>query len=138
MFTGSTLMFRTDVLRNMISHGFTVLRDVDGRGPDVAGSVMKGAVVMRNGQNKFPSVCVTFGFHCARSRQSVSRSESGFYVGVNVVRAAVGIAQQLGAAASIALLPVTGTWKWAWIPLLLDCGGLPMLLRAAIERHRKK
>jgi hypothetical protein len=32
------------------------------------------------------------------------------------------------AAAGIALLPIDGVWKWAWIPLLLDWGGLPVLV----------
>ena len=38
------------------------------------------------------------------------------------------------AGVGIAILPVDGIWKWAWIPLLLDWGGLPMLL-AAWYRH---
>jgi len=41
------------------------------------------------------------------------------------------------AAAGIGILPVTGSWNWAWIPLLLDWGGLPMVLRAWWEAHRK-
>ena len=32
------------------------------------------------------------------------------------------------AAAGIALLPVEGIWKWAWLPLLLDWGGVPMFV----------
>ena len=35
------------------------------------------------------------------------------------------------AAAGIVLLPITGSWKWAWIPLVIDWGGLPMYLAAA-------
>jgi uncharacterized membrane protein len=34
------------------------------------------------------------------------------------------------AAIGIAILPVEGVWKWAWIPLLLDWGGLPVYLAA--------
>ncbi len=34
----------------------------------------------------------------------------------------------LFAATGVALLPVEGAWHWAWIPLLLDWGGLPMFL----------
>lgn len=34
----------------------------------------------------------------------------------------------LFAAAGIALLPFAESWRWAWIPLLIDWGGLPMLL----------
>jgi hypothetical protein len=38
------------------------------------------------------------------------------------------------AAAGVALLPFEGAWKWAWLPLLLDWGGLPMLLHARWTR----
>jgi hypothetical protein len=41
------------------------------------------------------------------------------------------------AALGVALLPVTGIWKWAWIPLLIDWGGLPMFVRAWYEDRRK-
>lgn len=34
------------------------------------------------------------------------------------------------AAAGIALLPIAGSWKWAWIPLAIDWGGLPHYLAA--------
>lgn len=44
----------------------------------------------------------------------------------------------IAAAGGIALLPLTGTWQWAWIPLLLDCGGLPMFLCAFIEKFRTR
>ena len=37
------------------------------------------------------------------------------------------------AAAGMALLPVEGLWKWAWIPLLFDWGGLPMFVAAWIN-----
>jgi hypothetical protein len=40
------------------------------------------------------------------------------------------------AAAGVAILPVTGIWKWAWIPLLIDWGGLPMFVAAWYERDR--
>lgn len=40
----------------------------------------------------------------------------------------------LFAAAGVALLPIDGAWHWAWIPLLLDWGGLPMFLFGA-ARH---
>lgn len=38
----------------------------------------------------------------------------------------------------IAILPVVGSWKWAWIPLLLDWGGLGMLYSAWLERRTKQ
>ncbi len=41
------------------------------------------------------------------------------------------------AAAGIAILPVEGIWKWAWIPLLLDWGGLPMFVVACYDRIRR-
>ena len=41
------------------------------------------------------------------------------------------------AAAGIALLPIAGIWKWAWIPLLIDWGGLPMFVRAWYESRRR-
>jgi hypothetical protein len=34
------------------------------------------------------------------------------------------------AAAGVALLPFTGSWHWAWLPLLIDWGGLPRFLAA--------
>ena len=42
------------------------------------------------------------------------------------------------AAAGIAILPVDGIWKWAWIPLLLDWGGLPMFLVAWYQHIRNQ
>ena len=42
------------------------------------------------------------------------------------------------AAGGIALLPVDGIWKWAWIPLLLDWGGLPIFVAAWIDNHKQK
>lgn len=38
------------------------------------------------------------------------------------------------AAAGIALLPLPGLWKWAWVPLLVDWGGLPFLITALFRR----
>ena len=37
------------------------------------------------------------------------------------------------AAVGIALLPVADTWKWAWIPFVIDWGGLPLYL---FDRYR--
>jgi hypothetical protein len=41
------------------------------------------------------------------------------------------------AAIGIAILPVEGIWKWAWIPLLLDWGGLPFYFVAMFGRRTK-
>lgn len=35
----------------------------------------------------------------------------------------------------IALLPVAGIWKWAWIPLLVDWGGVGMIYSVWKERR---
>lgn len=32
------------------------------------------------------------------------------------------------AAAGIAALPITGSWQWAWVPLLIDWGGFRIFL----------
>ncbi len=32
------------------------------------------------------------------------------------------------AAAGIAILPVSESWKWLWIPLVIDWGGIPFFL----------
>ena len=32
------------------------------------------------------------------------------------------------AAAGIAILPATGSWQWAWIPLVIDWGGFRIFL----------
>jgi hypothetical protein len=40
------------------------------------------------------------------------------------------------AAAGIAFLPIAGIWKWAWIALLVDWGGLPTFLVAWYESRR--
>jgi hypothetical protein len=37
------------------------------------------------------------------------------------------------AAAGIVALPVTGSWKWAWVPLMIDWGGLPRFLAALFK-----
>ena len=55
-------------------------------------------------------------------------------------RAAPSVAPFAGgifAAAGVALLPIPGVWNWAWIPLLIDWGGLPLLLSALFRRRRK-
>lgn len=38
------------------------------------------------------------------------------------------------AAAGVVVLPVQGAWMWAWLPLLIDWGGLPMLMMALYQR----
>ena len=42
------------------------------------------------------------------------------------------------AAAGMVMLPVEGIWKWAWIPLLLDWGGLPMFVAAWFNNRKQK
>ncbi len=37
----------------------------------------------------------------------------------------------------IAILPIAGSWKWAWIPLLTDWGGLGMLYAVWKERRAR-
>jgi len=34
------------------------------------------------------------------------------------------------AAVGIAILPLSGAWMWAWIPIVIDWGGLPAILVA--------
>jgi hypothetical protein len=41
------------------------------------------------------------------------------------------------AAVGIVILPVAGSWKWAWIPLVIDWGGLPLFLVAWYEGRSK-
>ena len=41
------------------------------------------------------------------------------------------------AAAGVALLPLPGTWQWAWVPLAVDWGGFPLLVVSWYE-HRSK
>lgn len=40
------------------------------------------------------------------------------------------------AAAGVAALPFPGSWQWAWIPLLLDWGGLRIFLSHWLQRRR--
>lgn len=40
------------------------------------------------------------------------------------------------AAGGITLLPLSGSWKWAWVPLVIDWGGIPMLLAWYTKRLR--
>jgi hypothetical protein len=37
------------------------------------------------------------------------------------------------AAAGVVLLPLSGGWKWAWVPLIIDWGGLPTFLVALFK-----
>jgi hypothetical protein len=41
------------------------------------------------------------------------------------------------AGAGIALLPIAGSWQWAWVPLAVDWGGLPFFLHAWVEGRSK-
>ena len=41
------------------------------------------------------------------------------------------------AAAGIATLPVPESWKWAWVPLVTDWGGLPIFLTALLSGSSK-
>ena len=34
------------------------------------------------------------------------------------------------AAAGIVVLPISGSWQWAWTPLVIDWGGLPNIVAA--------
>ncbi len=40
------------------------------------------------------------------------------------------------AAAGIMFLPITESWKWAWIPLVIDWGGLPSFLAWCVGYNR--
>ena len=42
------------------------------------------------------------------------------------------------AAIGVGILPAAGSWKWAWIPLVIDWGGLPMFLYHGIIERLKK
>lgn len=53
--------------------------------------------------------------------------------GVSFVPIVGGVA---GVAACI-VLPVAGAARWAWLPLLLDVGCLPLLVLAALARKRR-
>jgi hypothetical protein len=39
------------------------------------------------------------------------------------------------AAAGIILLPFPDTWRWAWVPLAVDWGGLPFFVVAYLRRN---
>ena len=39
------------------------------------------------------------------------------------------------AALGIVILPVAGSWKWAWVPFVVDWGGLPIFLAARYKKH---
>jgi hypothetical protein len=41
------------------------------------------------------------------------------------------------AAAGIAILPVSESWKWLWVPLLIDWGGLPFFLSGWYSTREK-
>ena len=43
----------------------------------------------------------------------------------------------LFAAAGIAFLPINESWKWLWIPLVIDWGGLPFFLTGWISTRVK-
>jgi hypothetical protein len=38
------------------------------------------------------------------------------------------------AATGVAVLPFAGSWQWAWVPLIVDWGGLPRFLAALFKR----
>lgn len=39
----------------------------------------------------------------------------------------------LFAAAGVALFPASETWRWAWVPLVIDWGGAPGLVVAWLQ-----
>ena len=41
------------------------------------------------------------------------------------------------AAAGVVILPVAGSWKWAWVPLLIDWGGVRIFVSHWISRRSK-
>jgi hypothetical protein len=41
------------------------------------------------------------------------------------------------AAVGVALLPFPDSWKWAWVPLVLDWGGLPLVVVAWSRRRSR-
>lgn len=41
------------------------------------------------------------------------------------------------AAAGIVALPVTASWQWAWVPLLVDWGGLRIFVSHWLSRRAK-
>ncbi len=42
------------------------------------------------------------------------------------------------AAGGVILLPPEASWQWAWLPLLLDWGGLPMFLYGGWQALRRR
>lgn len=41
------------------------------------------------------------------------------------------------AAVGIAVLPVTGSWQWAWVPLVIDWGGFRIFLSHWLSKRAK-
>ena len=41
------------------------------------------------------------------------------------------------AAAGVAVLPVTGSWHWTWVPLVLDWGGFRIFLSDWLSRRAR-
>jgi len=41
------------------------------------------------------------------------------------------------ATAGVMTLPFAGSWKWAWVPLVIDWGGFPILLAHWLSRRDK-
>lgn len=39
------------------------------------------------------------------------------------------------AAAGVAALPVAGSWQWAWVPLVIDWGGIRIFLSHWLSRR---
>jgi len=51
----------------------------------------------------------------------------------SVVPIAGGVIASIG----VAIIPLDGIWKWAWIPLMLDWGGLPFYLAVLFGYNRQ-
>ena len=63
-----------------------------------------------------------------------------FWLTVVLKGDAPGVAPIFGgviAAAGIVALPVTGSWQWAWIPLVIDWGGFRIFLSHWFSRRAK-
>ena len=41
------------------------------------------------------------------------------------------------AAAGILVLPVNGSWQWAWVPLVVDWGGFRIFIAHGLNAHSK-
>lgn len=41
------------------------------------------------------------------------------------------------AAAGVAVLPVPGSWQWAWVPLVIDWGGFRLFLSHWLSRRAR-